>query len=133
MRCIFTMFAEDVDLLPKGQFTELLADCIDSPGAFVPLVEELWAKMDEPNQDKRFFSAFRKRLRYFNGNLFKGAKAFPLAREEIGELLQASKAKWTEVDPAIFGTLLEQALDPKERKKLGAHYTPRSYVSGWSR
>ena len=128
MRCIFTMFAEDVDLLPKGKFTELLADCIDSPGAFVPLVEELWAKMDEPNQDKRFFSAFRERLRYFNGNLFKGAKAFPLAREEIGELLQASKAKWTEVDPAIFGTLLEQALDPKERKKLGAHYTPRSYV-----
>jgi hypothetical protein len=128
MRCIFTMFAEDVDLLPKGKFTELLADCIDSPGAFVPLVEELWAKMDEPNQDRRFFSAFRERLRYFNGNLFKGAKAFPLAREEIGELLQAAKAKWTEVDPAIFGTLLEQALDLKERKKLGAHYTPRSYV-----
>ena len=38
------------------------------------------------------------------------------------------KRKWTEVDPAIFGTLLEQALDKTERKKLGAHYTPRSYV-----
>ena len=128
MRCIFTMFAEDVDLLPKGKFAELLAGCIDSPNAFVPLVEELWAKMDEPQEARRFFSAFRETVRYFNGNLFKGARAFPLGREEIGELLEAAKAKWTEVDPAIFGTLLEQALEPSERKKLGAHYTPRSYV-----
>lgn len=128
MRCIFTMFAEDVDLLPKGKFADLLADCIESPGAFVPLLEELWSKMDEPSHERRFFSAFRTHLRHFNGNLFKGARAFPLGREEIGELLQAAKAKWTEVDPAIFGTLLEQALEPAERKKLGAHYTPRSYV-----
>jgi len=32
------------------------------------------------------------------------------------------------VEPSIFGTLLERALDPRERHKLGAHYTPRSYV-----
>lgn len=128
MRAIFTMFAEDVDLLPKGSFTELLQDCVASPDAFAPLLEELWAKMDEPAESKRFFSAFRTRLRYFNGNLFRNARAFPLGREEIGELLEASKSKWTEVDPAIFGTLLEQALDKAERQRLGAHYTPRAYV-----
>ena len=32
------------------------------------------------------------------------------------------------MEPAIFGTLLERALDPRERHKLGAHYTPRAYV-----
>ena len=32
------------------------------------------------------------------------------------------------MEPAIFGTLLERALDPVERHKLGAHYTPRAYV-----
>jgi hypothetical protein len=128
MRCIFTMFAEDVDLLPKGEFTRLLTDCIDSPDSFAPLLGELWAKMDEPAHDKRFFSFFKTHLRHFNGNLFKDAKAFPLGREEIGELLAASKSVWTEVDPAIFGTLLEQALEPTERRKLGAHYTPRAYV-----
>ena len=53
---------------------------------------------------------------------------FPLGREEIGELLAAANYSWTEVDPAIFGTLLEQALDKTERRKLGAHYTPRAYV-----
>ena len=37
-------------------------------------------------------------------------------------------ADWTDVEPAIFGTLLERALSPVERHKLGAHYTPRAYV-----
>jgi type I restriction-modification system DNA methylase subunit len=67
-------------------------------------------------------------VRRFNGGLFTETTVFELGREEIGELLEAAKHRWTEVDPAIFGTLLEQALDPRERRKLGAHYTPRAYV-----
>ncbi len=128
MRCIFTMFAEDVDLLPKGEFTALLEECLEHPESFAPLLEDMWSKMDEPDESKRFFSGFKTRLRYFNGALFRNARAYPLPKELIGELLAAARAKWTEVDPAIFGTLLEQALDKTERKKLGAHYTPRSYV-----
>ncbi len=128
MRCIFTMFAEDVDLLPKGEFTKLLEECIDRPASFAPLLEELWAKMDEADYNKRFYSAFKQHLKHFNGNLFKAARAFAIGKEEIGELLAAAKVDWTRVEPAIFGTLLEHALDDKERSKLGAHYTPRLYV-----
>ena len=68
------------------------------------------------------------RVKRFNGSFFKSPTVFDLGREEIGELYEAAKSDWKEVDPAIFGTLLEQALDPKERAKLGAHYTPRAYV-----
>jgi len=128
MRCIFTMFAEDVDLLPKGKFTDLLNDCLDSPGTFAPLLEDLWRKMDAPAHADRFYSGFKAHLRWFNGGLFHDPRAFPMSREEIGELLAASKHDWRYVEPAIFGTLVEQALEPTERKKLGAHYTPRSYV-----
>ncbi|MFZ2066781.1 MAG: DNA methyltransferase, partial [Xanthobacteraceae bacterium] len=64
----------------------------------------------------------------FNGNLFAEAKVLPLGREEIGELYEAAQKDWHEVEPAIFGTLLEQALDDAERHRLGAHYTPRAYV-----
>ena len=128
MRCIFTMFAEDVDLLPKGRFTELLTECLDGPDSFAPLLEDLWRKMDAPNHADRFFSYFRTHLRWFNGGLFHDPRAFPMTREEIGELLAASRHDWRYVEPAIFGTLVEQALDPAERRKLGAHYTPRSYV-----
>jgi hypothetical protein len=128
MRCIFTMFAEDVDLLPKGRFTALLKDQLDHPESFAPMLQALWKSMDAPEYESRFYAGFGLHLRHFNGSLFKNAKAFPLGREEIGELLAASSHDWRYVEPAIFGTLVEQALEPGERRKLGAHYTPRSYV-----
>ena len=128
MRCIFTMFAEDADLLPRGKFTALLEECLEGPASFEPLLLDLWRKMDAPDHADRFFSGFKTHLRYFNGGLFHDARAFPMDREEIGELLAASRHDWRYVEPAIFGTLVEQALEPSERRKLGAHYTPRSYV-----
>jgi len=47
---------------------------------------------------------------------------------EIGLLIDAGRCDWKDVEPAIFGTLLERALDPRERHKLGGHFTPRAYV-----
>jgi hypothetical protein len=75
-----------------------------------------------------FSFALERDVKKFNGYLFKNRTAFNLPREEIGELLEAAKADWRQVEPAIFGTLLEQAPNPVERRKLGAHYTPRAYV-----
>jgi len=124
MRCLFTMFASSVKLLPENAFTDLLDDARKSPVAFVPLLEELWKSMN----DGAFSTSIRKNVLRFNGNLFADARALPLGREEIGELYEAAQKDWHEVEPAIFGTLLEQALDPAERKRLGAHYTPRAYV-----
>src|SRR5690606_23217370 len=64
----------------------------------------------------------------FNGKLFKSPDTLPLDGDQIDLLVEAAKADWRHVEPAIFGTLLERALDAKERHKLGAHYTPRAYV-----
>jgi hypothetical protein len=124
MRCLFTMFAEDVELLPKGSFRDVLKRCKDKPELFPRLVGQLWEAMDKGG----FAYAIERDVRQFNGYLFKTRTALPLPREEIGELYEAAKADWRQVEPAIFGTLLEQALNPAERKKLGAHYTPRPYV-----
>ncbi|MDT5121250.1 MAG: hypothetical protein QOC96_732 [Acidobacteriota bacterium] len=56
------------------------------------------------------------------------SEALPLTSAQLELLIGASRADWKDVEPAIFGTLLERALDPHERHKLGAHYTPRAYV-----
>ena len=125
MRCLFTMFAEDTDLLPRGSFSALLEKCVDDPEHFPHRLKALWQQMEKGEE---FSHVIEARVRHFNGGLFKDTTVFSLAREEIGELLAASRADWTLVDPAIFGTLLEQALDKDERRRLGAHYTPRSYV-----
>ena len=124
MRCLFTMFAEDVDLLPHGSFTQLLGELKKEPGHFKEMLESLWRTMNEGGLS----TVLRKKLPRFNGGLFAHADAIALDADQIQLLLEASTANWKDVEPAIFGTLLERALDPRERHKLGAHYTPRAYV-----
>ncbi len=123
-RCLFSMFAEDVGLLPRRAFTDLLESLQRDPGQFVPLVGALWKEMDAGG----FSVVLRHTLPRFNGKLFKTPDVLPLDRDQIGLLREAARADWTQVEPAIFGTLLERALDPAERHSLGAHYTPRPYV-----
>ena len=123
-RCLFSMFAEDVGLLPKRAFVDLLESLKDNPAQFIPLVGEVWRAMDRGE----FSAAVRADLLKFNGKLFKNPQVLPLTRDHIDLLLVAARANWREVEPAIFGTLLERALDPTERHALGAHYTPRAYV-----
>ena len=124
MRALFTMFAEDVGLLPERAFTELLYRLRTKPENFAPMVENLWQTMNTGG----FSPILEGKLLRFNGGLFADPSAIALDRDQLELLLKASEANWRYVEPAIFGTLLERALNPRERHKLGAHYTPRSYV-----
>lgn len=124
MRCLFSMFAEDVGLLPKDCFHDLLRDGEADPSRFPHMAGQLWEAMDMGG----FAHALKTNVRRFNGQFFKNRAALSLQREELGELRQAAKHSWRDVEPAIFGTMLEQALDTNERRRLGAHYTPRAYV-----
>jgi hypothetical protein len=128
-RCLFTMFAEDVGLLPRtqdnqGVFVDLLKRFRDDPDTLGNMMRALWHDMDRGG----FSAVLTKEVLRFNGKLFKQPEVLPLKKEQVDLLLEAAMANWTEVEPAIFGTLLERALDPTERHALGAHYTPRAYV-----
>jgi hypothetical protein len=123
MRCVFTMFAEDVRLLHDEPFRRLVDEvALPSPGEFVAAAEDLWRAMD---RGERF--GFRKLLR-FNGHFFKDATALALTKEDLTTLSEAARADWSDVQPAIFGTLLTRALDPAERHRLGAEYTPPEFI-----
>ena len=123
-RCLFSMFAEDVGLIPPRSFAGLLDSVANNPEQFQPMVQTLWGEMDRGG----FSVILRDTLPRINGKLFKDTTALPLDRDQIGQLQLAAKAEWTQVEPAIFGTLLTRSLDPAERHSLGAEYTPRPYV-----
>jgi hypothetical protein len=123
-RCIFTSFAEGVGLLPQRGWLDLLESLREDVGNFPNMAEALWRTMN----DGGFSPILRKELLRFNGGLFESTKALPLTRDQLGFLIEAADSRWRDVEPAIFGTLLERALDPDERHALGAHYTPRAYV-----
>jgi len=124
MRCLFTMFAEDVQLLPDNSFTKLLQDYRNNIDLFPHALQALWTSMDRGGFDP----TLRSIIPQFNGFLFKNPEALPISVAQLDLLILAAQAGWADVEPAIFGTLLERALQPRERHKLGAHYTPRAYV-----
>lgn len=124
MRAIFTMFAEDVKLLPPNKWTELLESLHGEVGKFPAMVSSLWATMNSGG----FSPIMREKLLRFNGGLFESVEALPITERQLDLLIAASKSDWGDVEPAIFGTLLERALDPLERQLRGAHFTPRAYV-----
>lgn len=130
MRCIFCMFAQSVGLLPeRTSFSDLLRRCQGNLPAFLGLVAEMWRTMDAGG----FSAALAAPLLRFNGGLFRpgvhgAADPLPVTGDELNLLIMAAAKDWADVEPAIFGTLLENALDRKERGRLGAEFTPRPFV-----
>jgi hypothetical protein len=102
MRCLFTMFAEDVGLLPAHIFTDAIEKLwLVSPRSFPGGIESLWRAMNEGGD----FGFVGKLLR-FNGGLFASPVALPLTKPHLELLLEAAKCDWADVEPAIFCTLL---------------------------
>ena len=130
-RCLFCMFAEDVGLLPDNQtrgFTELLESLPADGTGFEDVMRTLFREMNT-GTGKSVSVILRRKLLQFNGGIFADDSVLPVNGAQLGILKAAAKLDWQNVEPAIFGTLLERALGGEgERHKLGAHFTPRAYV-----
>ena len=124
MRCVFCYFAEDIELLPAGLFKRTLetARTAGGPERVGAVLTSLWKTMDQGGS----FGADL--IRRFNGHFFRTVDALPLETIDVTLLIQAADFDWSRVEPSIFGTLLVRALDPAERHRLGAEYTPREYI-----
>jgi hypothetical protein len=123
IRCVFTMFAEDTGLIPDMPFSQAIIDIgLNDPADFSVALADMWRAMD---QGTRF--GLKKFLR-FNGHFFRDQEVLTLTKDDLLILKRAAEATWESVEPSIMGTLLVRALDPVERHRLGAEFTPREFV-----
>jgi type II restriction/modification system DNA methylase subunit YeeA len=123
-RLVFCMFAEDARLLPDKLFSRTIKNTRRYPQDTQQQLTELFAKMASGG----FYGP--EQIRWFNGGLFDDDAALPLERADLDLVYQtAEEHDWSDIDPAIFGTLFEQALKAtRERPALGAHYTDREKI-----
>ncbi len=121
-RLVFSMFAEDVGLLPNGMFTRMLEHARQQPDAFAILARDLFGAMSVGGR------VGFETVEWFNGGLFEDDATLPMDKAQIETTLRASGLDWSNIDPSILGTLFERGLDPDKRSQLGAHYTDRDKI-----
>lgn len=119
LQCLICLFSEDIGLLPKHFFTQLLDECTDPPRAF-DLLDGLFRAMNA----KSGTGAGRfKPVPYFNGGIFSESAAVELEPGEVHLLKAAATYNWSHISPDIFGTIFQHSMNEKERHAFGAHYT----------
>jgi hypothetical protein len=122
-RLLFAMFAEDAGILPKNLIDRLSSATKGDAAAFSAALHDLFGKMAKGGG---LFGV--ERIEWFNGGLFDDAEVIALAPAEMETIGRVSKLDWSQIEPAIFGTLFERGLDPDQRAQLGAHYTDRAAI-----
>jgi type II restriction/modification system DNA methylase subunit YeeA len=124
MQMVFALFAEDARLLPAKLVTRILERTSDNPERARQYLGELFHAMAHGGE------VLLEDVPHFNGGLFTGDTPIPpLEVGDLKTLRAAAQLAWEEVEPSIFGTLFERALDPRKRAQLGAHYTSRDDIN----
>ena len=114
---VFCLYAEDAGLLPDGLFTSVVNQRNRDAAAFDHVVRDLFDHMATGG----FFGADQ--VRHFNGDLFSSVDTVIFSPAAMLKLHEATQKDWRNIEPSIFGTLFERALDASKRSQLGAHYT----------
>lgn len=141
-RLIFCFFAEDTGIFREGSFTATITQMSHAGhgsgeerwGNTHEVLQHLFLAMDTPvkhegNFDDRYRRAAGIRpwadvFPYVNGSMFTDATDCPrFSRTARAYLLRAGELDWKEINPDIFGSMIQAVADEGERGELGMHYT----------
>lgn len=124
LQCMMALFAEDIGLLPRYVFTQIIEDCQQGASSY-DLMTLLFHAMNRPGQERagRFYG-----VDYFDGGLFARIDPVELTTEELRLLREAARQDWAKIHPGIFGTIFEQSMDAAERHQIGGHYTSETDI-----
>lgn len=131
VRILFCLFAEDTTIFNKQQFQEFLEHRTGEDGSdLAPKLQELFQVLNTP-KDLRFTNLDEQlaEFPYVNGKLFE--ELLPTAsfdRQMRLALLECCYLDWSKISPAIFGSMFQSVMNPKERRNLGAHYTSEANI-----
>lgn len=129
-RLIFCFFAEDTGIFLNQLFTKTVEQMSDSQsGNTHEVLAEVFRAMATPadNETRRAakFRPWGEAFPYVNGGLFPEAGECPrFSRIARSYLLRAAELNWQEINPDIFGSMIQAVTgDSEERGQLGMHYT----------
>ncbi|MCA2811534.1 MAG: class I SAM-dependent DNA methyltransferase [Microcystis sp. M090S1] len=131
VRLLFCLFADDTGIFNKGIFWEYIDLHTKEDGSDLAMhIAYIFQVLNTP-EEKRLKNLDENltQFPYINGNLFE--ESLPLAVFDSKMrvmLLEACAFDWGKISPAIFGSMFQSVMNPKERRNLGAHYTSEKNI-----
>ncbi|WP_047414677.1 DNA methyltransferase [Cellulophaga sp. Hel_I_12] len=123
-RLLFCFFAEDTDIFPiEGMFTDTLSQHTKEDGSDVNIFLDRLFKVLNTQDNSKEASHF-KEFPYVNGGLFKDTIVSPKFTKEARKIImECADLNWSEINPDIFGSMIQAVVNPAYRSGLGMHYT----------
>lgn len=124
-RMLFCFFAEDTNVFPRGAFTEAVASLTTTSGEdTAPFLDELFAVLDLPEDKRSNVPTHLRPFGYVNGSLFSVIAPAPRFTAKARRILIESGAlNWSQINPDIFGSMMQAVVRRDQRGALGMHYT----------
>ncbi len=126
VRLLFCMFAEDTNVFGRGVFREYIELHTKEDGSDLAMhLAQIFQVLNtSENQRLANLDENLNQFRYINGQLFEEQLPFASFDSKMREmLLDAAALDWSKISPAIFGSMFQAVMNPRERRNLGAHYT----------
>ncbi len=122
-RLLFCFFAEDTEVFEKSQFTRSISSHTQLDGSDLNnYLDELFAALDV--EEKSDYPAHIAAFPYVNGGLFNKQTPAPKFSTKARRLiLECGELNWSEINPDIFGSMIQAVVHPGQRAGLGMHYT----------
>jgi hypothetical protein len=124
-RLIFCMFAEDVGIFPENQFSRLIFTHAGDRGENMrEVLIDAFTAMNTPHDSRGALPAWAHELAYVNGGLFAGpidAPSFNVSSTRY--LREVCDENWKEINPDVFGSMIQSVANAELRSELGMHYT----------
>jgi hypothetical protein len=131
VRILFLLFAEDTTIFNKQQFQDYVEQRTADDGSdLASKLQELFQTLNTA-KEKRFKNLDEQLadFPYVNGKLFEEnlpSASFDTKMRQA--LLDCCYIDWSKISPAIFGSMFQSVMNPKERRNLGAHYTSETNI-----
>lgn len=125
-RLLFCYFAEDSDIFKDNIFTSSISSHTQVNGSDVSsYLERLFEVFNTP-YDKRDSSLpnYLKDFPYVNGGLFRDNHPVPkFTTKSRNILVEIGTLDWSQINPDIFGSMIQAVVTPEHRGDMGMHYT----------
>jgi N-6 DNA Methylase len=124
-RLLFCFFAEDTDVFPKGAFTDAIASLTNPLGEDVAsFLDELFKVLDTPEDQRADVPSHFLPFGYVNGKLFSTSAPAPrFSSKARGIVIESGALNWSQINPDIFGSMMQAVVQRGERQAFGMHYT----------